>query len=264
MGRRRFRWIGSTVALALLGSLSPSGAAEFDLGGKPASLMGYVDQGVSANISREKSFDNKNGMNSAVFMSLLEGAIQARPESEDFHLGKVHGGPGVPDPERQRRVEGEGVRPEPGCALRRHGLGQDSQRGVRHVFARELLPAGGEADRGLGRDGWIPVDGPDQPGGPAPGLGDVESRTPSSRSGSFGRTTDVTPNRDGSRISDSKPSSTRMPGSRRTGPSTWETTSAGYGLRTFSRFPGASWVPRAMTKRRRRIGAGRGWSSGRG
>jgi hypothetical protein len=89
MGKRRFRWIGSTVALALLGSLSPSGAAEFNLGGKPASLMGYVDQGVSANISREKSFDNKNGMNSAVFMSLLEGEYKPAPNLKIFITGKL-------------------------------------------------------------------------------------------------------------------------------------------------------------------------------
>ena len=45
----------------LLGIQSPCGAMEFNLGGKPASLMGYVDQGVSANIGKGKSFDNKDG-----------------------------------------------------------------------------------------------------------------------------------------------------------------------------------------------------------
>src|SRR5512140_2015627 len=87
MGKGRFRWI-AVVALVVLWIQGPSEAAEFNLGGKPATLMGYVDQGVSANISREKSFDNKDGMNSAVFMSLLEGEYKPAPNLKIFVSGK--------------------------------------------------------------------------------------------------------------------------------------------------------------------------------
>jgi len=89
MGKGLFRWIVSAVALALLGIPSPSGATEFNLGGKPASLMGYVDQGVTANISGEKSFDNKDGLNSAVFTALLEGEYKPATNLDVFMSGKL-------------------------------------------------------------------------------------------------------------------------------------------------------------------------------
>lgn len=89
MGKVRFLWIGSVVALVLLGIQSPCGAVEFTLGGKPASLMGYVNQGVTTNISRDKSFNNKDGMNSAVFMSLLEGEYKPATDLKFFVSGKL-------------------------------------------------------------------------------------------------------------------------------------------------------------------------------
>lgn len=88
MGKGLFRWIGSAVALALLGSQSPSGATEFNLGGKPVSLMGYVDQGVSINIGKGKSFDNKDGLNSAVFSTLLEADYRPAPNLKVYVAGK--------------------------------------------------------------------------------------------------------------------------------------------------------------------------------
>ncbi|MHB1024409.1 MAG: DUF1302 family protein [Desulfobacteria bacterium] len=88
MGKGRFRWIGSAVALALLGIQSPSGAAEFNLGDKPVSLMGYVDQGVTSSFKNNKSFDNKDGLNSAVFMSLLEGEYKPATNLKVFMSGK--------------------------------------------------------------------------------------------------------------------------------------------------------------------------------
>jgi hypothetical protein len=88
MGKGRFRWIGSAVALALLGIQSPSGAAEFNLGGKPVSLMGYVDQGVTTSFRNGKSFDNKNGLNSADFSSLLEGEYKPATNLKFFVSGK--------------------------------------------------------------------------------------------------------------------------------------------------------------------------------
>ena len=88
MGKRRYWWIGSVVALALLGSQTPSGATEFELGGKPVSVMGYVDQGVTANISKEKSFDNKSGLNSAVFSGLLEVDYRPAPNLKVYTSGK--------------------------------------------------------------------------------------------------------------------------------------------------------------------------------
>jgi len=88
MGKGSFRWAVSAVALVLLGIQSPSGASEFNLWDKPVSLMGYVDQGVTANISREKSFDNKDGVNSAVFTSLLEGEYKPAANLKAFMSGK--------------------------------------------------------------------------------------------------------------------------------------------------------------------------------
>ena len=79
---RRSSWL-------CFGINSPSGATEFNLGGKPASLMGYVDQGVTANISREKSFDNKDGLNSAVFTALLEGEYKPATNLKVFMSGKL-------------------------------------------------------------------------------------------------------------------------------------------------------------------------------
>ena len=76
------------VALVLLGSQSPGGATEFNLGDKPVSLMGYVDQGVSANIGKGKSFDNKDGLNSAVFSSLLEADYRPSNNLKVYVSGK--------------------------------------------------------------------------------------------------------------------------------------------------------------------------------
>ena len=88
MGKGQFRWIGSVVALAMLGSQSPSWATEFNLLDKPASLMGYVDQGISTSFRNGKSFDNKDGVNSAVFMSLLEGEYKPATNLKVFMSGK--------------------------------------------------------------------------------------------------------------------------------------------------------------------------------
>jgi hypothetical protein len=88
MGSRRYRWVGAGVVLALLGSQSASGAADLSLWGKPVSLMGYVDQGVSTNIGKGKSFDNKDGLNSAVFSTLLEGDYRPGQDLKVYVAGK--------------------------------------------------------------------------------------------------------------------------------------------------------------------------------
>ena len=88
MGDRRYRWVGAAVVLALLGSQSASGAADLSLWGKPVSLMGYVDQGVSTNIGKGKSFDNKDGLNSAIFSTLLEGDYRPAQNLKVYVAGK--------------------------------------------------------------------------------------------------------------------------------------------------------------------------------
>lgn len=91
MGKGRFRWIGLVVALVLLGSQSPSGATEFSLWGKPVTLMGYIDQGITTDISRPKSFDNKDGLNSAVFSALLEADYRPSSNLKVYTSGKLTG-----------------------------------------------------------------------------------------------------------------------------------------------------------------------------
>ena len=254
---RRSSWLSS-------GSNSPSGATEFNLGGKPASLMGYVDQGVTANISREKSFDNKDGLNSAVFTSLLEGEYKPAPNLKVFMSGKLTADLDLPDPEQYNNSEWKGKEFDQSRDELFVDTGWDKMLNEAFVtyspgnlFVRvgKQIVSWGETDGFRLMDQINPVDS-------AGAWGTWNSRTPSSRSGSSGRTTTCSPNRAGSRTSDSKPSGTRMPSFRATGPSTWATMSRGSGLRTFRWRPGFNSGLRATPTMRPKIGRGQGMEFG--
>ncbi|MBI5420064.1 MAG: hypothetical protein HZA60_08240 [Deltaproteobacteria bacterium] len=88
MRKRLFGGIGLGVALALLGSQSPSGATEYMLGGNPAHVMGYIDQGAAYGIGGDH-YDTKKGFQSAIFSALLEGDYVPTPELKLFASGKL-------------------------------------------------------------------------------------------------------------------------------------------------------------------------------
>ncbi|MBI5014815.1 MAG: hypothetical protein HZB55_04910 [Deltaproteobacteria bacterium] len=81
-----WRFVGFGVAWAVLGGVS--GATEFTIGGSPASLMGYVNQGVTYGIDKD-DFNNKKGFNSAVFSALLEGDYRPNRDLKFYGAGKI-------------------------------------------------------------------------------------------------------------------------------------------------------------------------------
>ena len=266
MGKGRFRWIGSMVAPGIARE-PESGRGD---GVRPGGQAGHAD-GLrrSGGVGQCRRGEELRQQGRGEFGRLLVasgGGLPPDPNLKVFVAGKFTADWIVPRSWRQPRVEGQGVRQEPGCSLRRHGLGQDAQRGVRHVFARELLPPGGEADRGLGRDGRLPLDGPDQPGRPAPGHGGRgvrEHHHPDlARSGELLRTAPIAlaPGyRTRNRLQPECPvpgGPAHRPGQRRLG-------GLGSG-RAAVRPAASSGSTRYDNKAPGRIGAGGGWSSGRG
>ncbi|MBI5445968.1 MAG: hypothetical protein HY900_32735 [Deltaproteobacteria bacterium] len=86
--RKRF-WPG--CLLGGIGVLLAAGAVragEFTLAGKPASVMGYINQGATFGIA-EGDFNNKTGFNSAVFQALVEGQWRPAPDFKLYASGKL-------------------------------------------------------------------------------------------------------------------------------------------------------------------------------
>lgn len=84
--RKRLRG-GIGVAAALILACGTAGATEFMVGGSPAHVMGYIDQGAAYGIAGDH-FDTKKGFQSAIFSGLLEGDYAPTPELKFFASGK--------------------------------------------------------------------------------------------------------------------------------------------------------------------------------
>ncbi|MBI5446250.1 MAG: hypothetical protein HY900_34175, partial [Deltaproteobacteria bacterium] len=86
---RKRLWLGRLLGgIGVLLAAGPGLTGEFTLAGKPASVMGYINQGATFGIA-EGDFNNKTGFNSAIFQALVEGQWRPGPDFKLYASGKV-------------------------------------------------------------------------------------------------------------------------------------------------------------------------------
>jgi len=93
MGKKKLLILSLMVLVTMVfmaSSANQTLAIDFDLLGKPVTLMGYAQQSVSYGIPNNDYFDTKRNFQSALFQGLLEVAYSPHPDLKFFGSGKVN------------------------------------------------------------------------------------------------------------------------------------------------------------------------------